>query len=129
MIWFQYPEVLLLAIPIGIAYTRLSRAKGATAWLRIALLAVLVAALAGPRLDLGGKGIDIIVAADRSRSMPPAAQDNVLALIHDLERNRELLLRCPDRVSRQRNGAPGLELSRRLPIARLHRPSAAAHRL
>ncbi len=67
MIWFQYPEVLLLAIPVGIAYTRLSRAKGVTAWLRIALLAVLVVALAGPRVDIGGKGIDVIVVADRSR--------------------------------------------------------------
>jgi Mg-chelatase subunit ChlD len=89
MIWFQYPEVLLLAIPVGIAYTRLSQASGVTAGLRIALLAALVAALAGPRLDLGGKGIDVIVVADRSRSMPPAAQDGVLALIHDLERNRK----------------------------------------
>ena len=89
MIWFQYPEVLLLAIPVGIAYTRLSRATGVTAGLRIALLVALVAALAGPRLDLGGKGIDVIVVADRSRSMPPAAQDGVLALIHDLERNRK----------------------------------------
>jgi len=89
MIWFQYPEVLLLAIPVGIAYSRLSRATGVTAWLRIALLAALVTALAGPRLDLGGKGIDVIVVADRSRSMPPAAQDGVLALIHDLERNRK----------------------------------------
>src|SRR5580704_12749756 len=89
MIWFQYPEVLLLAIPLGIAYTRLSRATGVTAGLRIAILAVLVIALAGPRLNLGGKGIDVIVVADRSRSMPAAAQDNVLALIHDLERNRK----------------------------------------
>jgi Mg-chelatase subunit ChlD len=89
MIWFQYPEVLLLAIPVWIAYTRLSRATGVTAWLRVALLASLVAALAGPRLDLGGKGIDVIVVADRSRSMSVSAQDNVLALIHDLERNRK----------------------------------------
>jgi Mg-chelatase subunit ChlD len=89
MIWFQYPEVLLLAIPVGIAYTRLSRASGVTAGLRIALLAALVLALAGPRLDLGGKGIDVIVVADRSRSMPASAQDSVLALIHDLERNRK----------------------------------------
>jgi Mg-chelatase subunit ChlD/uncharacterized membrane protein len=89
MIWFQYPEVLLLAIPVGIAYARLSRAIGVTAWLRIALLAALVAALAGPRLDLGGKGIDVVVIADRSRSMPASAQDSALALIHDLERNRK----------------------------------------
>jgi Mg-chelatase subunit ChlD len=89
MIWFQYPEVLLLAIPVGIAYTRLSRAKGVTAGLRIAILTSLVVALAGPRLDLGGKGIDVIVVADRSRSMPASAQDNVLGLIHDLERNRK----------------------------------------
>jgi Mg-chelatase subunit ChlD/uncharacterized membrane protein len=89
MIWFQYPEVLLLAIPVGIAYRQLSRATGVTAGLRIAILAALVVALAGPRVDLGGKGIDVIVVADRSRSMPASAQDNVLALIHDLERNRK----------------------------------------
>jgi Mg-chelatase subunit ChlD len=88
MMWFQYPELLLWAIPAGIAYTRLNRATGVTAGLRIALLVTLVLALAGPRLNLGGKGIDVIVVADRSRSMPAAAQDSVLALIHDLERNR-----------------------------------------
>jgi Mg-chelatase subunit ChlD/uncharacterized membrane protein len=89
MIWFQYPEVLLLAIPVGIAYRQLSRATGVTAGLRIAILAALVVALAGPRVDLGGKGIDVIVIADRSRSMPASAQDSALALIHDLERNRK----------------------------------------
>ena len=89
MIWFQYPEVLLLAIPAGIAFTRLNRATGVTAGLRIALLVALITALAGPRIDVGGKGIDIVVVADRSRSMPASAQDSVLALIHDLERNRK----------------------------------------
>lgn len=89
MFWFQYPEVLLLAIPVALAYRQWGRASGVTGWLRVAILAALVAALAGPRMNLGGKGIDVIVVADRSRSMPAAAQNNVLELIHNVERNRK----------------------------------------
>jgi hypothetical protein len=70
MIWFQYPEVLLLAVPVG-----LPTGGGG--------------ALAGPRLNLGGKGLDVIVVTDRSRSMSAAAQKNVVELIHELEHNRK----------------------------------------
>ncbi len=89
MIWLQYPEVLLLAIPVGIAYWRWGRARGTTGIVRVVMLAALLAALAGPRVNLGGKGIDVVVVADRSRSMSPAANENVLELIHELERNRK----------------------------------------
>ncbi|MEX0717358.1 MAG: VWA domain-containing protein, partial [Planctomycetaceae bacterium] len=87
---FQFPELALLAIPAFFAYRRWGRAPGATGWIRIATLIALLLALTGPEIDVGGKGIDIVVVADRSRSMPPEAQENVKELIDNLDRNRGL---------------------------------------
>jgi Mg-chelatase subunit ChlD len=88
MIHFQYPELFLLALPLGFAYRRWGSASGVTGGLRILLLLVLLVALTGPRINLGGKGIDVIVVADRSRSLPGDAGPRIRELIHNLETNR-----------------------------------------
>lgn len=90
MIRFLYPELFLLAIPLWFVYRRWGRADGVTGWLRIAILAVLLFALAGPEVNLGGTGIDVIVVADRSRSMPGDSENRVRELIHNLQSNRRL---------------------------------------
>lgn len=89
MIQFQYPELFLLAIPLGFAYRRWGTARGFTGVLRVTLLALLLLALTGPRWNLGGEGIDIVVVADRSRSLPAKADESIRELIRDLERNRK----------------------------------------
>lgn len=89
MIQFQFPELFLLAIPLAFAYRRWGMARGFTGVLRVTLLVLLLLALTGPRWNLGGEGIDIVVVADRSRSLPAKADESIRELIHDLERNRK----------------------------------------
>ena len=89
MIQFQYPELFLLAIPLAFAYRRWGVARGFTGVLRVTLLVLLLLALTGPRWNLGGEGIDIVVVADRSRSLPAKADESIRALVRDLERNRK----------------------------------------
>ncbi|MEX2287080.1 MAG: vWA domain-containing protein [Planctomycetaceae bacterium] len=84
MIYFQNPEFFLLAIPLWFFYRRWGRAHGFTGALRVAILASLLLVLTGPEWNIGGRGIDIVVVADRSRSMPASAHDNVRELIQNL---------------------------------------------
>ncbi len=89
MIQFQFPELFLLAIPLVFAYRRWGMARGFTGGLRVTLLVLLLLALTGPRWNLGGEGIDVVVVADRSRSLPAKADESIRELIKDLERNRK----------------------------------------
>ena len=89
MIQFQFPELFLLAIPLAFAYRRWGMARGFIGVLRVTLLVLLLLALTGPRWNLGGEGIDIVVVADRSRSLPAKADESIRELIKDLERNRK----------------------------------------
>jgi hypothetical protein len=88
MIRFQYPELFLLALPLWFAFRRWGAAGGVTGGLRIAILALLLFAATGPELNVGGKGIDVIVVADRSRSLPAGADANIRELMHNLAENR-----------------------------------------
>ena len=94
MIRFLYPELFLLAIPIWFAYRRWGWTAGVTGVLRIALLVLLLAAIAGPQVNWGGHGIDVIVVADRSRSLPADADPRIRELIDNIHNNR----RTGDRV-------------------------------
>ncbi|MDA1013200.1 MAG: VWA domain-containing protein [Planctomycetota bacterium] len=84
----RYPELLLLAIPIGFAYRQWGATTGVTNWLRLVIVGLLLFALSGPSINIGGRGLDIIVIADRSRSMPDGADARIQELIANLENNR-----------------------------------------
>jgi uncharacterized membrane protein len=88
MIRFLFPELFLLAIPMWFAWRRWGRAQGMTGALRIALLVVLLVAITAPQINLGGKGIDIVVVADRSRSLPADADARIRELVENLQKNR-----------------------------------------
>ncbi len=88
MIEFYYPELLLVGIPLAIILWRYARHGTATTLVRVGIALLLLLALAGPLYNLGGKGVDVIVVADRSRSMSEQALANVAELIHNLDRNR-----------------------------------------
>lgn len=94
MIQFDYPEVFLLAIPLWFAMRRWGRVKGPTGWLRVVFVLLMLTALAFPRLNMAGKGMDLILVVDRSRSMP-ATNQALKDLINDVENNR----RVGDRVA------------------------------
>jgi len=94
MIHLLYPELFLLAIPMWFAYRRWGRAGGATGVLRVALLVLLLTAMTGPRVNWGGRGIDLVIVADRSRSLPADADPRLRELIDNIQNNR----RTGDRV-------------------------------
>ena len=85
---FQFPELFLLAIPLGFVYRRWCSTNGVTGWLRLAILACLLLAMAGPRIDLGGRGMDVVLVADRSRSMPEGSAERVRELVQIVEGSR-----------------------------------------
>lgn len=85
---FAYPELFLLAIPVAFAYRRWGRAEGVTGVLRVAMLLVLLVAMTGPQINLGGRGIDVIVVADRSRSLPGGSEARIRELIQNVQRGR-----------------------------------------
>ena len=67
---FVRPAVLLILLPVGWAWRRFGRTGDRrTDGLRLAVAALLVAAAAGPVWDRGGRGLDVILVLDRSRSM------------------------------------------------------------
>ncbi len=86
---FHYPEFFLLLIPLGLAFHRWGRTKDrVTGGLRLLLALLLLLAITGPEINLGGEGLDVIVVVDRSRSMLDADGENAVELIENLERNR-----------------------------------------
>ena len=88
MIRFLFPELFLLAIPLGFVYWRWGRVAGMTGALRVAILAVLLFALAGPQVNFGGRGLDLIIVADRSLSLPADAEPRIRELIVNLQKSR-----------------------------------------
>jgi len=96
---FEFPELLILSIPIWLLYRRFGRAKGVTGWLRIALLVVLVFALSGPRINVGGRGVDVVVVADRSLSQSAQARDNIREIILNLQDHVTTASTSGDRLS------------------------------
>jgi uncharacterized membrane protein len=82
---FEYPELLLLAIPLWFAYRRVGHVRGPGGWIRVVLLTVLLVALAAPRWNIGGRGLDVIVVADRSLSLPVESQTRIQELLTNLQ--------------------------------------------
>ncbi|MDA0809823.1 MAG: VWA domain-containing protein [Planctomycetota bacterium] len=96
---FEFPELLILSIPVWFLYRRFGQAKGATGLLRVALLVALVLALSGPRINIGGRGVDVVVVADRSLSQSAQARDNIREIILNLEDHVTTAVGSGDRLS------------------------------
>jgi len=78
---FAHPYVLLLALPAAAFLYRVAARRKTLRALQIAVAALLLLCLAGPRLRLAEKGTDLIVVVDRSLSMPPEAPERVRELV------------------------------------------------
>lgn len=87
---FQYPELLLLVLPLGFVFWHCGRVRGLTSWIRGTLVVLLLLVLTGPEWDLGGKGLDVVVVVDRSRSMSAEADGRIVELIDSLNKARRL---------------------------------------
>ncbi len=78
---FLQPEFLLFALPVGFVLARTRPRNRVLLALRIAVAALLVAALAAPYLPLSDPGRDLVVVLDRSRSMPAEGETTTLELL------------------------------------------------
>ena len=83
-----FPELLLLLVPLLVAYFWRGRAAGLGGVTRVAILTALTIVAAVPLAPLGGRGIDVIVVADLSRSMPADAVARTLEIVKLLEQRR-----------------------------------------
>jgi uncharacterized membrane protein len=96
---FAFPELLILAIPVWFLYRRFGQTTGVTGWLRVTLLVVLVFALSGPRINIGGRGVDVVVVADRSLSQSAEARENIREIILNLQDHVTTSATSGDRLS------------------------------
>ena len=84
-----FPELLLLFVPLVVLYFWRGRSSGLGGFVRVLTLAVLALLAAVPLAPLGGKGVDVVVVADLSRSMPGDSRGRALEIIKLLEQRRE----------------------------------------
>ncbi len=89
-VYFHYPEFFLLIIPLALAFKQWGwrSSERVTTALRLVTALMLLLALTGPEVNLGGQGLDVIVVVDRSRSMTDEASENAVEVMKNLEKNR-----------------------------------------
>jgi hypothetical protein len=83
-----FPELLLLIVPLLFVYFWRARSPGLGGGVRIVVLALLALVAAVPLAPLGGKGVDVVIVADLSRSMPADSRARELEIIKLLEQRR-----------------------------------------
>ncbi len=86
--YLQYPELLLLLAPLLFLYFWRGRVAGTGGVTRVVILAIFALLAAMPLASLGGKGVDVIVVADLSRSMPSDGRNRELEIVSLLEKRR-----------------------------------------
>jgi Mg-chelatase subunit ChlD len=85
---FLFPEFLLLIVPLLFVYFWRGRSPAPGGYVRVLVLALLTLVAAVPVAPLGGKGVDVVVVADLSRSMPADSRGRALEIISLLEQRR-----------------------------------------
>jgi Mg-chelatase subunit ChlD len=85
---FLFPELLLLIVPLLFVYFWRGRYPTPGGYVRVVVLALLALVAAVPLAPLGGKGVDVVVVADLSRSMPADSRGRALEIISLLEQRR-----------------------------------------
>src|SRR5688572_21250089 len=85
---FLYPELLLLIVPLLFLYFWRGRARWLNGYVRVLMLILLCLIAAIPLAPLGGKGVDVVIVADLSRSMPADSRARALEIVTLLERRR-----------------------------------------
>ena len=83
-----FPELLLLIVPLLFVYVWRARAAALGGAVRIAILTMLALIAAVPLAPLGGKGVDVVIVADLSRSMPGDSRARALEIVQLLEQRR-----------------------------------------
>ena len=83
-----FPQLLLLVAPLLALYFWRARTSAIGGFVRIAIITLLVLLAAVPLAPLGGRGVDVIVVADLSRSMPADSRARALEIVRLLEQRR-----------------------------------------
>jgi Mg-chelatase subunit ChlD len=86
---FLFPELLLLAVPLLVVYVLRGRSPALGGGVRIAIVGLLVLVAAVPIAPFGGRGVDVVVVADRSRSMPGDSRNRLREIIALVDERRE----------------------------------------
>lgn len=93
--WYLFfPGMLLVAVPLLFVFFWRGRARAIGGAVRLLIIAGLALLAAIPLGRLGGNGVDVVVVADLSRSMPAGSRGRQLEIIRLLEKQR----RAGDRV-------------------------------
>ncbi len=77
---FLHPELLLLGLPLGWVLARAGSPRTLSWWLRLGVAACLLLALADPWAGGAGRGRDLVVVVDRSRSAGGRAERDFTGL-------------------------------------------------
>ena len=83
-----FPALLLLIVPLLVVYFWRGRSSGIGGIVRIVVLLALALLASVPLARLGGKGVDVVVVADLSRSMPADSRTRTLEILKLLEQHR-----------------------------------------
>jgi hypothetical protein len=83
-----FPELLLLLVPLLFLYFWRGRSPALGGLVRIVILSSLVLLAAVPFAPLGGRGLDVVVVVDLSRSMPAEVRTRALEIVSLLESQR-----------------------------------------
>jgi uncharacterized membrane protein len=83
-----FPELLLLIVPLLFLYFWRARAASLGGAARLLMLCLLTLIAAVPIAPFGGKGVDVVIVADLSRSMPADRQARLLEIVRLIEERR-----------------------------------------
>jgi Mg-chelatase subunit ChlD len=83
-----FPALLLLSVPLAFLYLWRGRTPGPGGAVRVVILMLLVVIATVPVAPLGGKGLDVVVVADLSRSMPADSRSRSLEIVKLIEQRR-----------------------------------------
>ena len=85
---FLFPELLLLLVPLLVVYWWRARATALGGVVRVVVLVLIALVASIPLAPIGGKGIDVVVVADLSRSMPADSRARLLEIVKLVEQQR-----------------------------------------
>src|SRR5438034_10224759 len=85
---FLFPELLLLIVPLMFLFFWRLRVRGIGGIARAIILIGIAILAAIPLARIGGRGVDVVVVADLSRSMPAGSRARQLEIISLLEEHR-----------------------------------------
>jgi Mg-chelatase subunit ChlD len=84
-----FPELLLVIVPLLFLLFWRGRIPVPGSIVRMLVIILLALLAAVPLARIGGRGIDLIVVADLSKSMPADSRERAIEIIHLLESQRE----------------------------------------